>query len=182
MALPISRTQSASPGDAVSSALLNDIQDQIIALFNGMRAPLAIPIPLANGQQIDASFIVAGSDFTKTFDVGVGVSTPGSTTFYAVPFPRLPVGMRIADFSFYINSKSGGGNLRCWLMRVARDSSLPAQLSGDVIGTAVGEVVASNFAPAPPWVVAADYNYFFHFEFPNEAVSISYLEAVVDRP
>ena len=184
MALPLTRNTNAAPGSPVKSADINDIQDHIIALAAGLRVTHTLALPLVNGFQVDASFTVleGTGEISKTFDVGVGVATPGTTKFLAVPFAAEP-GTRITEAALHVLDKSGTGNLKLKLFRTLKTSTLPSQIGGDAIATAVGELLLSSAAVDPtPFVIAADYNYFFMIEFPNENVALSHLALTVDKP
>lgn len=171
MALPVSRNTNYAPTDPVKSADLDDVQDQIIALADGLRNSRKIILPLAHAVEVGTS-----GDVTIN---GLKIATvaPGFTTAANLGIP-LEVGDTIEAITFY-GSKDSTGNLTVKMYRDVRtDTGLGQTEMASATITATGEGTTSSITDP---VIEEDYRYYLSVEMPDENAQVTYIEITVSH-
>lgn len=173
MSLPTTRNTNYADTDPVKSADLNDIQDQIIAMYAGAHGERTIPLalgqpgPPSSGSLPTGSGAIRPESISFTDSLGEGVS-------YAL---TLPVGSRILRFRVYVDANADSELLTARLRRNPRAAAVATIATDDISTTGELEV-------ASVYTTIANESYFVELlcDANTNLLRVTSVEVDFDRP
>jgi len=148
--LPLSRTITLNPGDPVPSALLNEIQDNIVAGFFGSRT---IVMPARQGSPGNSASVWNGSPGA----VSSGEGVQGQSLEWWYPFV-LPIGATITAVSCRCKDSASPQKIRVSLMESTDGSASGVPYTSVTSGTPVAGGIIQSAGSGVAQTLSAIYN------------------------